>query len=121
MATMGFSVPAAIGAYYATGRPVWAVTGDGSLQQCLAELSLLEGLPIKVVVLDNGGYLSIRNSQKNYYKGRLLGESPPCSVPYHSNVLVARCDPNQEILPSVQSWVNPDGSMSSAALESMKT
>ena len=121
MATMGFSVPAAIGAHYATGKHVWAVTGDGSIQQCLAELACIQGLPITVVVLDNGGYLSIRNSQKNYYSGRLIGTNPPClKLPDSDQIMVIECDPNQEVLPSVQGWVNPDGTMSNAGLEKMK-
>lgn len=74
MATMGFSLPAAIGAAFVGGR-VYALTGDGSFQQSLQELSLLKthSLPVCLIVLDNSGYLSIRNSQHNYFNDRYLG------------------------------------------------
>lgn len=83
MATMGYTLPAAIGVSAATadGR-VLAVTGDGSLQQNIQELQTLlhYGLPVKLFVLNNDGYLSIRASQKNYFKERYIGEGPRSGV-----------------------------------------
>lgn len=76
MATMGYSLPAAIGVAVAKadGR-VFAFTGDGSLHQNIQELGQMEflGLPIALVVLDNDGYLSIRASQQNYFDKRFIG------------------------------------------------
>lgn len=79
MATMGYSLPAAIGAACVPGvHHVHAISGDGSLQQNLQELAVLRELqlPVKLFVLNNNGYLSIRNSQRNYFEGRLLGTGP---------------------------------------------
>lgn len=76
MATMGYSVPAAIGAALATpASRVWAFTGDGSLFQNVQELGQIAylNLNIVVLVLNNDGYLSIRNSQKNYFQRRFIG------------------------------------------------
>jgi acetolactate synthase-1/2/3 large subunit len=81
MATMGYTLPAAIGVSTAIGdKRVLAVTGDGSLQQNIQELQTLAhyDLPVKLFVLNNDGYLSIRASQKNYFKERYIGEGP-CS------------------------------------------
>lgn len=83
MATMGYSLPAAIGVSAATddGR-VLAVTGDGSLQQNIQELQTLlqYKLPVKLFVLNNDGYLSIRASQKNYFQQRYIGEGPRSGI-----------------------------------------
>jgi acetolactate synthase-1/2/3 large subunit len=83
MATMGYSLPAAIGVSTAIGdNRVLAVTGDGSLQQNIQELQTLKhyNLPVKLFVLNNDGYLSIRASQKNYFKQRYIGEGPKSGV-----------------------------------------
>jgi acetolactate synthase-1/2/3 large subunit len=83
MATMGYSLPAAIGVSAATGDGrVLAVTGDGSFQQNIQELQTLlhYKLPVKLFVLNNDGYLSIRASQKNYFKERYIGEGPRSGV-----------------------------------------
>jgi acetolactate synthase-1/2/3 large subunit len=83
MATMGYTLPAAIGVSTAIGdKRVLAVTGDGSLQQNIQELQTLlhYNLPVKLFVLNNDGYLSIRASQKNYFKERYIGEGPRSGV-----------------------------------------
>ena len=83
MATMGYSLPAAIGVSTAIGdKRVLAVTGDGSLQQNIQELQTLlhYKLPVKLFVLNNDGYLSIRASQKNYFQERYIGEGPNSGV-----------------------------------------
>ncbi|WP_030204738.1 3D-(3,5/4)-trihydroxycyclohexane-1,2-dione acylhydrolase (decyclizing) [Streptomyces sp. NRRL S-87] len=59
---MGYEIPAAIGVALAEpGRPVWALVGDGSYLMNPTELvtAVQEGLPVKVVILDNHGYASI--------------------------------------------------------------
>jgi acetolactate synthase-1/2/3 large subunit len=82
MATMGFSLPAAIGAISAGAERVLAFTGDGSLQQNIQELSVMRhhSMNIKLLVLNNAGYLSIRASQNNYYDGRLFGTGPEAGL-----------------------------------------
>jgi acetolactate synthase-1/2/3 large subunit len=83
MATMGYSLPAAIGVSAGTGDSrVLAVTGDGSLQQNLQELQTLlhYNLPVKLFVLNNDGYLSIKASQKNYFDERYIGSGPDSGV-----------------------------------------
>jgi acetolactate synthase-1/2/3 large subunit len=73
--SMGFGLPAAIGACLAAGRRrTICVEGDGGLQMNAQELATLASmnLPVKCFVVNNGGYASIRSSQQNYFK-RLIG------------------------------------------------
>jgi len=74
-ADMGWALPGAIGVALASGKPVIAITGDGSFMSNSQELAVIKyhQLNIKVIILNNSGYLSIRNTQKNYYNGRVYG------------------------------------------------
>ena len=71
--SMGYGLPAAIGACVAAGRRTILVDGDGSFQPNLQELEAGKrlNLPLKIVIVNNGGYSSIRASQSRYF-GRLL-------------------------------------------------
>jgi acetolactate synthase-1/2/3 large subunit len=78
-ASMGYDLPAAIGAAFA--RPdarVVCLAGDGSIQMNIQELQTIvhHHLPIKIFVLNNSGYLSMRMTQSSFF-GRLTGESAP--------------------------------------------
>lgn len=75
-AAMGYGLPAAIGAAFAGGgREVICLTGDGSLQMNLQELQTvkLHHLPLKLFVYNNGGYLSIKLTQKSFFGGNFVG------------------------------------------------
>jgi acetolactate synthase-1/2/3 large subunit len=69
-ASMGYDLPASIGAAYSTDRPVICLAGDGSIQMNIQELATISGnnLDIRILLLDNQGYLSIRASQINHFK-----------------------------------------------------
>ena len=83
-ASMGYDLPAAIGVCIAKGGRTICVAGDGSLQMNIQELQTLVGyrLPVKLFVLNNGGYLSIRQTQTGFFKGRKIGESPESGVTF---------------------------------------
>ena len=73
LGTMGFAVPAAIGAK--TGRPqstVWAIDGDGCFQMTAQELvtATAERIPIKVAILNNGYLGMVRQWQEMFYEER---------------------------------------------------
>jgi acetolactate synthase-1/2/3 large subunit len=70
--SMGFAVPAALGAAIASGKSVVSLEGDGGFQMNLQELAVIAGrhLPITFFVINNSGYASIRSSQDNYFQGR---------------------------------------------------
>ncbi len=77
-AGLGFNLPASIGASVgAKMKNVICITGDGSLQTNIHELGTiaLNRLPIKIFILNNSGYLSIRISENTFFHGRLIGES----------------------------------------------
>ena len=85
-ASMGYDLPAAIGA--AIARPsarVICLAGDGSIMMNIQELQTLRalGAKVKVLVLDNGGYLSIKQTQWNFF-GREFGASPDSGVTFPS-------------------------------------
>lgn len=82
-ASMGYDLPAAIGACIARGaKRVICLAGDGSLMMNLQELQTVVGyrLPIKVVVLNNEGYHSIRQTQEAYFADSLIGIGPDTGV-----------------------------------------
>lgn len=83
-ASMGYDLPAAIGAAAAReGQRVICLAGDGSLQMNLQELQTVVQyrFPVKLLVLNNNGYLSIRTSQKGFF-GDVVGESPESNVSF---------------------------------------
>lgn len=82
-ASMGYDLPAAIGAALAAeGRRVLCITGDGSIQMNLQELQTIRArsLPIKIFVYDNKGYLSIRRTQETFFAGRIVGADSASGV-----------------------------------------
>ncbi|RAS63045.1 acetolactate synthase large subunit [Lentzea atacamensis] len=73
LGTMGFAVPAAMGAQVgAPDRTVWAIDGDGCFQMTNQELATcaIEGIPIKVAIINNGNLGMVRQWQTLFYGGR---------------------------------------------------
>lgn len=77
LGAMGYEVPAAIGAAIASGKTVVTLAGDGGMQLNIQELAILagRGLPVKIFVVNNEGYSSIRNMQRNHFQGRYIGSN----------------------------------------------
>jgi len=75
LGAMGSGLPGAIGAAFATGRRVITVMGDGGFMLNVQELEVIKrhNLPIKIFVIDNGGYGAIENTQRAYFNSRLVG------------------------------------------------
>jgi acetolactate synthase-1/2/3 large subunit len=75
-ADMGFTLPASIGVSIASkNKNIIGITGDGSFQMNIQELQTIVNfnLPIKIFVLNNGGYLSIRNTMDKFFESRYYG------------------------------------------------
>jgi acetolactate synthase-1/2/3 large subunit len=73
LGTMGFGLPAAMGAQMAhPGATVACITGEGSIQMCIQELATCRqyGLPIKIICLNNGYLGMVRQWQEFFYQGR---------------------------------------------------
>jgi acetolactate synthase-1/2/3 large subunit len=91
-ASMGYDLPASIGAAVAgEGKQVICLAGDGSLQLNIQELQTViqYQLPLKIFVLNNGGYLSIRTSQKGFFGGT-VGESLDSGVSFPDTIKLAK-------------------------------
>jgi acetolactate synthase-1/2/3 large subunit len=93
-ASMGYDLPAAIGSFYGAGknRPLICATGDGSLQMNIQELQTIihHRLPIKLFVLNNEGYISIRNTQRSFMKGRFVGSGRESGLSCPDTIKIAR-------------------------------
>ena len=79
IASMGYDLPAAIGACIAdSSQDIINVTGDGSIQMNIQELQTIitNKLPIKIFIINNGGYHSIRQTQNNFFGKPLVGIGP---------------------------------------------
>jgi acetolactate synthase I/II/III large subunit len=151
-ASMGYDLPSAIGAAFAkAGRRVICMAGDGSVQLNIQELQTIvhHQLPIKIFVMNNGGYLSIRTTQQSFFNRNFVGEGPGSGVSFPDIVRVAGAygipsrrihsadgiaeildapgpylcevmlDPEQGFEPRLSSRVLDDGTMVSSPLEDL--
>ena len=76
IASMGYDLPAAIGAWVADHtKDIILVTGDGSIQMNLQELQTIihHKMDIKIFLINNGGYHSIRQTQRTHFKPPFVG------------------------------------------------
>jgi acetolactate synthase I/II/III large subunit len=112
LGTMGFSVPAAIGAKVGQpDRTVWAVDGDGCFQMTAQELvtATVENIPIKVAILNNGWLGMVRQWQTMFYDER-YSETDLHSGQYPDFVMWAesmgcvgiRVDSPEEVAPAIE-------------------
>lgn len=81
-APMGYGMPAAIGA--AIKHKIVCLEGDGSLHLNVHELQTIKhyNLPIKLILLNNDGYLSIKISQKTFFKGKYVASEKSSGVSF---------------------------------------
>jgi acetolactate synthase-1/2/3 large subunit len=116
---MGYGLPAAIGASVADGiKSVVCFEGDGSLQMNIQELQTVvhNHLPIKLIVLNNNGYHSIRQTQKNFFGDELFGCTAESGVSFPDTEKIAwaygvgftRCRRLDDITPCLEKMVESD-------------
>ena len=101
-ASMGYDLPAAIGACFANGKKrILCIAGDGSIQMNLQELQTIvhHNLPIKIFLLNNNGYTSIRLSQDAYFPGEYVAADPTSGVsfPDIQKIALAYGIPSQKV------------------------
>ncbi|MEG0784018.1 MAG: thiamine pyrophosphate-binding protein [Christensenella sp.] len=121
IASMGYDLPAAIGACYASGgQDIICIAGDGSLQMNLQELQtvITNKLPIKLFVINNEGYHSIRQTQNSFFGKPLVGigpESGDLSFPDMEKIAWAygypfvRCASNDNMGEAIEKTLNESG------------
>ena len=152
LGSMGYGLPAAIGACIGAGyKPTVCVESDGSLMLNLQELVTLKhlNLPITIVIMNNNGYASIRNTQRNYFDGRYIasGKESGLSIPDITElaraigirseritdatqikpslfddelkIIDVILEENEILAPKVSALPQPDGSIVSMPLEDM--
>ena len=84
LGTMGFSLPAAIGAsFYNRNKDIWVIVGDGSIQMTITELAtaVQENANIKIAIINNGYLGMVRQWQQLFYDSR-YSETPISSPDY---------------------------------------
>jgi acetolactate synthase-1/2/3 large subunit len=116
LGTMGFALPAAIGAQM--GHPnqmVWATVGDGGLQMTIQELATViqEKLPLKIAVLNNGYLGMVRQWQQIFFEGRYSGT--PLLGPDFAKVAEAygisglKVTEKAQVVPAIEQAIEIDG------------
>ncbi len=119
-AEMGFTLPGAIGACIAHGkRPVIWITWDGSFQFNIQELQTIihYKLPIKLVIWNNNGYLSIRASQDRFFEKRYIWTDSDSGVSFPDTEKIAnaygihfmRINSTAEVETGIQTMLEYDG------------
>jgi acetolactate synthase-1/2/3 large subunit len=116
-APMGYGLPAALGA--ATHHKIVCIEGDGSLHLNIHELQTMKhyNLPIKLILLNNDGYTSIKISQKAFFNGRFVAseKNSGVSFPNFEKVIKAYDLPyysienNQNIHPTLEEFLTCEG------------
>jgi acetolactate synthase-1/2/3 large subunit len=116
-APMGYGLPAALGA--STHHKIVCIEGDGSLHLNIHELQTMKhyNLPIKLILLNNDGYTSIKISQKAFFQGRFVAseKSSGVSFPKFEKIIKAYELPyysiktNQDIHPTLEEFLSQTG------------
>ena len=90
-ASMGYALPAAIGASLASNKDVICLTGDGSIQMNIQELQSIKHhkLPVKIFILNNYGYSSMKLTQTTFFKGDLIGCDEESGISFPNNSKLA--------------------------------
>jgi acetolactate synthase-1/2/3 large subunit len=116
LGTMGFGVPAAVGAKMGNPKElVWAIVGDGGFQQTLQELATIvqENVAVKIGIINNGFLGMVRQWQQFFYEKRYAG-TPMLSPDYMKlaeayGIPSLRVTTNDEVYPAIQQANAHDG------------
>lgn len=119
-ASMGYDLPAAIGACVASGnKNTICLAGDGSIMMNLQELQTIKHhqLPIKIFVINNDGYISIKQTQNNFFEGRHCGDGRNSGVSLPDFVKVGesfgiksyRLDNPEKVSETIKSVLSAEG------------
>lgn len=116
LGTMGFSLPAAIGAsFYKKDRNIWVIAGDGSIQMMLMELAtaVQENVNINIAIINNGYLGMVRQWQQIFYEDRY--SETPISSPNYLKLAEAygmegyRVEALEDIIPTMNKAHNNSG------------
>lgn len=92
LASMGWGLPAAVGACFGSGKKrTVCIAGEGGLLMTIQEMATImhHRLPIKLFVLYNGGYLTIKQTQELGFEGRLMGSNEESGISFPDLMKIA--------------------------------
>ena len=92
LASMGWGLPAAVGASFARGvKRTVCIAGEGGFLMTLQEMATVmhHRLPIKLFILNNGGYLTIKQTQELGFKNRLMGSNEDSGLSFPDFMKIA--------------------------------
>jgi len=109
LGTMGFSLPAAIGAsFHEKDRGIWVIVGDGSIQMTIMELgtAIQENVNINIAIINNGYLGMVRQWQQMFYNARYV-ETPISSPDYVKlaeayGIQAYRVDSLENVIPTME-------------------
>lgn len=111
LGTMGFGVPAAIGASLGLRQPVWAIVGDGGFQMTMTELgtAMQERVPVHIAIINNGFLGMVRQWQEFFYEER-YNATPMLSPDFVKlaeayGIPARRVTRREEVIPAIE-WAN---------------
>ena len=117
--SMGYDLPASIGAAVAAKKDIVLVTGDGSFMMNMQELQTIKfnNLPIKIVIFSNNGYQGIVQTCKNYFAGKNVGctQDSGIQMPNFEKIANAfdfpykKCNNNAELKGCIEWLLNQKG------------
>lgn len=119
-AAMGYGFPAALGACFSRdGERVICLDGDGSFQMNIQELQTVvqNNLNMKIVILNNNGYHSIRQTQTNLFKPPFIGISAESGISfpdlsklsYAYGIPYVRVDSTKDMTERIREWLTTEG------------
>ena len=116
MGSMGFALPAAVGAAVALdGRPVIMIAGDGGFQCNIQELETVAhmGLPVKMIIINNECHGMVRQFQESYFHGRYQSTMWGYSAPNFERVanaygIAAKTVSETNDIDATLQWLNVD-------------
>lgn len=123
VASMGYDLPAAIGACVAEGgTDIVCLSGDGSIQMNLQELQTIRTnrLPVKIFVINNNGYHSIRQTQTNFFVEPYVGIGPQShdlefpdmeKIAYAYGYPYFRCESNDKLPETIRRALAQEGAV----------
>jgi acetolactate synthase-1/2/3 large subunit len=117
---MGWGLPAAVGACIAHGKQrTICLSGEGGLMMNIQELATMmhHKLPIKLFIYNNGGYLTIKQTQQLGFNGRLMGSNEESGISFPDLIKVAgahsipaiRLDSHENLKENIQKFLEDDG------------
>ena len=120
LASMGWGLPAAVGACFGGGKKrTVCIAGEGGLLMTIQELATImhHHLPVKLFVLNNGGYLTIKQTQEFGFEGRIMGSDEESGISFPDFMKIAeahrfkgvRLVSHQDLKKRIEEVMNHDG------------